>query len=490
MTPFPISRLIPYWIASAKICTRPLGKICGSFSQNSLKATLGYSRNFAPTSRLSERAGVLQRNIAESLLNVEELFQGDLQGLSVEQDDSLRRIAKVAPVSVAELGEDFKPNVIQSLVDARLLVRVGPKYDVYWDIFRDYLNVGKLPVQDNYILHIPATAMFRHTMLVAGEGGKLNASDFKDRAQLTEKSFYNLIREMRVLGLARVEDDIITLQITLPTEEKGLEDYFREHVRERLRRNRLVSHILEMLEADGSLALDKVSTLLAERCPYISASKSTWNLYARIFAEWMDTTDLATHNKKEASLDYYLPGTQLRDRNLLKGRGRAGIVVPTIQYGAIEDVATRLVDAIKGNRKIDWTGITRSTRTKALEALDELGFIVRQLGRIRVHRDLGEFVENSSGRTTMFAKRALNMNSFRSFVDILERNKLDGLPLSELGLELRRVLGTDWKESTSKVNAKVMLNWARSAGMAPGAFKQRWKTVATNHQSQKEFTTD
>lgn len=427
-------------------------------------------------------AGVHQRNIAESLLNVEELFQGDLRGLSVEQDDSLRRIANVAPVSVAELGEEFKPEVVQSLVDARLLVRVGPKYDVYWDIFRDYLNVGKLPVQDNYILHIPATTMFRHTKLVADEEGKLNTYEFKERTQLADKSFYNLIREMRVLGLAKVEDDIVTLQINLPTDEKSFEEYFREHVRERLRRNRLVSHILEMLEAHESLAINEVSGLLAEQCPYISASKSTWNLYARVFAEWMDTADLATYNKKEANIDYYSPGTQLRDRNLLQGRSRAGIVVPAVQYGAIEDVAVKLVDAINGNGKLDWTGIKRSTRTKALEALEELGFIVRRSGRIRVSRDLREFVENPSQRTLMFAARALNVNSFGAFVGILERHQLDGLTPSELGLELRRVLETDWKESTAVVNAKVMLNWARNAGMAPGAFKHKWKKVVANQE--------
>ena len=194
----------------------------------------------------------------------------------------------------------------------------------------------------------------------------------------------------------------------------------------------------------------------------------------------MDTADLATYNKKEAIIDYYSPGTQLRDRNLLQGRSRAGIVVPTIQYGAIEDVAVKLVEAINGNGKLDWTGIKGSTRTKALEALEELEFIVRKSGRISVSRDLREFVENPSQRTLMFASRALNVTSFGAFVEILERHQLDGLPPSELGLELRRVLGTDWKESTSVANAKVMLNWARYAGMAPGAFKHRWKKVVAN----------
>ena len=423
--------------------------------------------------KAQREAGVLQQNIADSLLNVEELFHGDLRGLSADEDDTLRRVAGVAPVSVAELGEDFKPAVVQSLVDARLLVRIGPKYDVYWDIFRDYLNVGRLPVQENYILHIPATSMFRQARLIADNGGELTESDFKQRTQLTEKSFYNLIREMRLLGLVTVENYTVTLQIDLPSEEKGFEDIFREHVRDRLRRNRLVSHILEMLEAEVSLSIDRISNLLAERCPYISAALPTWNLYSRLFAEWMDTADLATYNKQEATIDYYSPGTQLRDRNLLQGKTRVGIIVPTIQYGALEDVAVRLLNAINGNNRIDWTGIQRTTRTKSIEALEGLGFIVRNAGRIRVNRVLREFVENPNRRAQIFAERALEMSSFAVFVGILNAHQSCGLSLKRLGLELRKELNTDWKESTSEVNAKVMLNWARHAGIAPGKFEKK-----------------
>lgn len=397
--------------------------------------------------KAQREAGVHQQNIAESLLNVEELFQADLRGLSADEDDTLRRIARVAPVSVAELGEDFKPEVVQSLVGARLLVRIGPKYDVYWDIFRDYLNVGSLPIQENYILHIPATIMYGHAKILADEKGELIASKFKERTRLADKSFYNLIREMRLLGLVKIENDNVTLQIDLPTEDKGFEEVFREHVRERLRRNRLVSHILEMLEAEGTLTTDKVSTLLADRCPYISATQSTWSLYSRLFAEWMDTADLATYNKGGATVDFYSPGTQLRDRNLLRGRSRGGIVVPTIQYGPIEDVAVRLVEAINGNRRIDWTGITGSTRTKALEALEGLGLIVRRAGRITVSRALRGFVENPNQRAQIFAERALKLNSFATLIGILNRHQSVGLPLKQLGFELRRELKPTGKKA-------------------------------------------
>ena len=423
--------------------------------------------------KAQREAGVRQQNIADSLLNVQELFQADLRGLSIEEDDTLRRIARRAPVSVAELGEEFSPTAVQSLVDARLLVRVGPKYDVYWDIFRDYLNAGRVPVQENYILHIPASSVFRNAKVLADQQGQLSTHDFRQRTQLGEGSFYNLIREMRLLGLIAVEDENVTLRINLPTKEKGFEEFFRDHLGERLRRNRLVAQLLATLEIEGSLTLDAVSKLLAECCPYISASESTWALYARVSAGWLDTADLATYKKKEAIIEHYSPGTQLRERNLLQGRSRGGIVIPAIQYGPIEDLAVRLVEAITGSRTIDWTGMPRTTRSKALTGLEQLGLIVRISGRIRVSHDLLEFVENKKERPSIFAERALSIASFATFVKILDGHQSLTWSLNQLGLELRKELKGDWKESTAETIAKVMLNWARHANLAPESFQHK-----------------
>ena len=138
----------------------------------------------------------------------------------------------------------------------------------------------------------------------------------------------------------------------------------------------------------------------------------------------MDTADLATYNKIEASIEHYSPSTGLRERNLLQGRSRGGIVVPPIQYAPIESVAVRLIDAIRGTRKVDWGGIPRTTRGKTLSALEQLGFIVRTQGRIRIKPDLVEFVENEEQRTSIFANRALQMESFAIFVKILDHQRV------------------------------------------------------------------
>ena len=123
--------------------------------------------------KAQRQAGVPQSEIANGVLNVEQLFQEDLQGLTPQEEDTLRRIARSAPVSVAELGEEFRPEVVQSLVNARLIVRIGAKYDLYWDIFRDYLNTGRVPVQENYILRVQVGSIVKATRLLAESGGSL-----------------------------------------------------------------------------------------------------------------------------------------------------------------------------------------------------------------------------------------------------------------------------------------------------------------------------
>ncbi len=424
--------------------------------------------------------GTPQADIAYSLLNIEELFQEDLRGLSPEEEDVLRRIAKLAPISVQELGEEFKPGVIQSLVHRRLLVRIGNKYDVYWDIFRDYLNSGRVPVQENYILRTQVGSVLRAIKLLVEAGGNLSTSDFQERTNLSEKSLYNVLRDMRLLGFIKVDKDNIALLIDLPKETEAFEEALRNHLRERLKRNRLIWCILKTLEDRGKLTISKVSELLENSCPYISATEKTWQTYARSFAKWMDLTDLAIYNSREGVLSRYTLGaTEVRDLRPFLTRRRGGIVAPPIQFTPIERVAIRLVDARRQGGRVNWSGFKRRTVEKSLVALEELGFIRRNPSSISLLPDIEGFVNSPEKRPDIFAKAALNIHSFAIFIDILQEHKDKRLSLAELGMKLKEKLGTDWKEGTAKTNAKIMLDWARHANLAPGvwSYKRRRKSI-------------
>lgn len=417
-----------------------------------------------------------QVDIANSLLNVEELFQVDLRGLSSEEEDALYRIARLAPISIQELGEEFKTEVIQSLVNRRLLVRIGNKYDVYWDIFRDFLNSGRVPVQENYILRMQVGSVFRATKLLSEANDKLLSSEFPERINLSQKTLYNILRDMRLLGIVKVEKNYVILIVDLPSETEAFEEALRKHLRERLKRNRLIWRILKKLEEKDKLVISEVSELVKNSCPYISATEKTWQAYASTFVRWMDATDLAIYNSKEGFLSRYTLGSmEVRGPHSLLSRRRGKMVIPPIQYIPVERVALRLFESLKHRKKINWNGIKPSTIAKVLVALEELGFIRRKSRSILVLVKIEEFGSDPENRHKLFAEAILKMESFNIFLEILDKYKNRKLRLSGLGMKFKEKLKADWKNSTAESNVKVMLNWVRHAKLAPGIWALDYK---------------
>ncbi|XGV94602.1 MAG: restriction endonuclease [Leptolyngbya sp. BL-A-14] len=430
--------------------------------------------------------GVAQADIADSLLNVEELFQEDLRGLSPEEKDALRRIAKVAPVSVRELGEDFKPEIIQSLVNARLIVRIGDsKFDVYWDIFRDYLNTGLVPVQENYILRTSVGSVVKVIKLLVDADGILDKEELRSQAGLSEKTFYNVARDVRLLGLVIVDSERVKLKINLPKDTKGFETTLRVHFRDRLQRNRIVSRVLEALEIEGVLSVDQTANLFSSWSPYIPATSKTWQNYARNFANWMDSSDLAVFNSRRGVISRSKLGIEVREPYLLIPKRRGSIPVPLVQYKPIEKAAIRVFQALdQENSAIDWTDFKRSTISKALRTLEDLGFVSRDVQSqskavIRISTKFVSFVMEPELRSSLFSEAALKMNSFSAFINVLRSHAEEKRTLSQLATELKQVLGVDWKDSTAEINVKIMLDWALHTRLAPEIYTRGRKSTST-----------
>ena len=418
--------------------------------------------------------GVQQSDIARSLLNVEELFQEDLCGLSAAEEEVLHQVAKAAPISILELGEKFRPELVQSLVHRRLIVRIGSKYDVYWDIFRDYLNSGRLPIQENYILRAQRGSVLNAIELLINAKGSLDVTTFQNKAQLSEKSFYNVAKDMGLLGLAKLEHGKVTLQIKLPNVKSQITNTLRDHLQNRLCRNRLIWRLSKLLEEKKILTLLEASKTLEVSCPYISASAETWLTYARVFAGWMDYADLAIFDDRNKELTQYEPGRDIRARDFTLPR-RRGAATPRIQYKPVEDVLVRIVKAIKGDGVVDWTGLRRSTIFKALGTLEDLGFIIRKRRSIQVLPKGIEFVSNPDKRPELFAEGARSMPIFVTFVMLLDIFKDAEFDNSELALKLKQELRADWQKGTAETNVKIMLNWARYTKLVPVVFGNRKK---------------
>jgi hypothetical protein len=417
------------------------------------------------------QAGLSQADIVMRLHSIEALFREDLRGLPSKTSAMLHRIAHAAPVRILETSANYDHKAVQSLARQGLLINIGNIYDVYADAFRDYLTDNKVPANTSYLLLAKVGHVLRATKILKKANGSLDAQAFRTQTALSEKAFYHVARDMKLLGLVKMDKGKIILKIHFPEPLKDFEFVWRRHIRDRLQLNRQVRRLLKALEENQSLTIDQAALMLEVLCPYISSPRQTWLAHARCFAKWMDTADLALEDSKNRTLFRYDPATEIREHHLLLPK-RSGRKIPQIQYSPVEGVAIRLVQALKKDGSVAWTGLKKSTIFSALATLEDLGFIQRRTRLIKVLPKGFEFVANPDQRPRLFAESALQLNSFAAFIEILTSHQDKGHTLLALGLELRAKLGANWQESTAETTAKIMMDWARHAKLAPGVFAQ------------------
>jgi hypothetical protein len=95
-------------------------------------------------------SGLAKENLIESNLNILDLFKKDEERLSSPELKALRLIAKRAYegsfFDETEVGDIIDTATISSLLNKRLIIRSGANYNIYWDIYRDYLVTDKIPI--------------------------------------------------------------------------------------------------------------------------------------------------------------------------------------------------------------------------------------------------------------------------------------------------------------------------------------------------------
>ena len=418
---------------------------------------------------VARQSGIPQSDIPGILLGIEELFQQEFQYLSDTERATLHQIAKSIPGRSSALLEMFDPKAVQKLTHQGLIHRIGNTVDISWSIFHDYLNTGDLPFYDHYLLDTAVGQVVHALKLLHAAKGILDVSEFKNQISLSELAFYGLAKDLDLLGIVRFGQGTVLLQLDMSDANQEMEALFRHHLRNRLHKNRLVSEILKALKDNHRLKMVDISSRLESLFPFIKMTRLAWLKHARILAEWLDAADLAVLNKKDKTLIYFDPATDIRVRNIFLPKRRGG-KTPRIQYAPVENIAMRLVHALQEDGRVNWTGLHKNTIFRALATLEDLGFILRKAPLIKVLPRAKAFVENPNNRPFLFAEGALQLVSFSVFIEILKSKQIKGGTLLELGHELQEKLKENWKESTSETIAKIMLDWARHTNLAPGVF--------------------
>ena len=226
--------------------------------------------------------------------NVEVLFREDCESLTQDELKALKYIAKKAYDNemVDEIDiSDFIDNKIKEslLLIKRMIIKTGTKYNIYWDIFRDYLVTDQVPVVgETYILRQNPSSVYEIFALFADKSEQtIQEVANGDLDSKSEKTYGNILRELRNFGLLIYDNE----KFKLRSSEMSCDfEYFQNYMREKLTRH---SFALELAKiSDRDVDFDDVISVIRRTVKSEALSDITLQTYAKIFVAWLTLVDL------------------------------------------------------------------------------------------------------------------------------------------------------------------------------------------------------
>lgn len=178
------------------------------------------------------KEGSSQENVIGRKLEITELFDKDISELTAEEHSCLIDIARDTPAEYNRILDLYGNNVLQLLINKRIVIHRGSKLTLYWDIFRDYILNGTTPnITLDYVPQYMFSTIFRVIMVLIENDGCLLNDELCNRVGLTNSSIDNVMIDMVMFGLAKRESDKIYLLVESLNEGIiSLWNFFKHHI--------------------------------------------------------------------------------------------------------------------------------------------------------------------------------------------------------------------------------------------------------------------
>ena len=407
-----------------------------------------------------EEFGQSQEQLVSEALNVQSLFSSDLAGLQPIEKEALRHVARYAPVSATEVTEKYDGVVIQSLLDRRLLVAVGEKLDTYWDIFRDFLNTGKVPIEDSYTLGLNPQSMTPVLSYVFSQGGEASNTDIATAIGASVGSVVNTARTLRLLGIATSELNRVKLSSEI-VNSADKEAALRKVVSQNLRRNRAYSLFVRLAERHSEyITLSAFARELPNAFPAVDAKPNTWSTYARAFSLWFTYAGLGL-----------LQGVALKlPPEGFTGLGNIAVGIRVARFRSLTADGPEHIHVTPGPVFKFISDLTREQR--------RLGNLPKSAGRAARTALLLKLVDvaddgllsavpgalqNSGLNPTRVAEGLRQVKGGGNALDLLQHDP--AADIYSVGRIIRDATGSQWKDSTTELIGKHFRTWAKHAGV-------------------------
>ncbi len=331
-------------------------------------------------------SGLKKEELLESNLNILDLFKKDDERLDGEELKAIRLIAKRAyegnSFEETEVGELIDGNVIASLLHKRLIIRSGAIYNIYWDIYRDYLVTGDIPIiGESYLLRQGVNLCLEVFLLFDGIE-TISSLSTKHPKGITQDTLSNILLELRNIGLINKVGENYLVEKNIIVNKEGFIDFITQ----------------KFINYTPYIALKKIKKTKITKEDVIIVLKqifkqefqdNTWDAYAKNLISW-----------------FFLSNLPIKGKLIEPKKGRVGI--SSIEFSA--------------NQQNNY--LPRSSMKEILEIIP-LFELDASLANSKFNKDLLflEIIDNSRNLTD-FGKELLKLKDNEVIKDILKKKCL------------------------------------------------------------------
>lgn len=175
--------------------------------------------------------GDSQDSVIGHRLNIVELFEKDISDLTAEQHACLKEIAKNSPADYFSITELYGHDLVQALINQRLVIRIASKLTLYWDIFRDYVLNKTVPALVLDYIPQQQFASIIHVMRCLLDQNNMAVEELAKKVGMRPATIDNVMIDAVMFGIAQKKDGVIVL---LPSSEEELfamlQSFFKKHI--------------------------------------------------------------------------------------------------------------------------------------------------------------------------------------------------------------------------------------------------------------------
>jgi len=389
--------------------------------------------------------GIAKGEKAGSLLldlDVERLFEADINILSHPERVCLQLIAQKAPADWSEIIETSGTTVLNSLVHKRLVIKSGDRLNIYWDIFKDFLLTGRVPVVPyNYIPTSDPSSLVNICT-------KLKVNEFTDStyigsvAGLNEKTIWNIGADLVMLGLA--ERDGTSFKIS---KKLGSND---ENSILNLLRKTLGKHSLKVAlfknYSGKTISSSAVRETFKECIPKAKFGEKTWNTYSNRLTNYLIYSGYLLRAGNDLVVQD--TGTAILDRDGLARRGK--------QRGSVFSVSASPFAAFTAISSISNLGSKIETiKRNELAVLKRFELVTVKNGVVFQNSDS---ISKSGGAKEAIWAAAKNEESLLRCIEIVQ-DKPD-ISAKDMAARISDEYSLNWSEGSKTRNGGILKQWS------------------------------